>query len=339
MISAIHLAICFPLCFQVGAKRKSQSRSPCLALAGDHGAAASAISTSLDPFCTDCRAPLLQGNKSCIRGYCQACFLENVAQNEARLAHRPAECMVCACAITVDNKSPTPNSCFSCWQKQEERFAAVSEERTDLPPLPPPMSPPDSPPPLSVTQCSECMVRLTPENQSSLQAFCVRCFDENVAANHDLDLKKKQENLRVKPASLSWCTWFQKVACTVGIDFDGITLPGRQALEKWKAMSEDDRRAWKLQYREWSGEPQTPEPKQKQKTKSPVSTDKGEPPAKRLPDMIGPQPRYESRVPTLQAFHKRWAWLKQKMGSEATSSFSSSTRRSSMSYTWTCWLC
>ena len=164
-------------------------------------------------------------------------------------------------------------------------------------------------------------MRLGDKNRSCLPAFCSTCFEKNVAQNRQMEETKLKETLKVKPSSLSWCTWFQKVVSNVGFDFDGQSLPGRAALDKWKAMSEEDRGHWKSCYYEWAGVAVSTPPRKKPAAESPESTEKTSQSVKRLPDMTGPQPHYEGRVETLQSFHKRWAWLEKKMGKAPSSSF------------------
>ena len=72
-------------------------------------------------------------------------------------------------------------------------------------------------------------MRLGDKNRSCLPAFCSTCFEKNVAQNRQMEETKLKETLKVKPSSLSWCTWFQKVVSNVGFDFDGQSLPGRVA--------------------------------------------------------------------------------------------------------------
>ena len=162
---------------------------------------------------------------------------------------------------------------------------------------------------------------LQPSNRSCLPGLCCECFDKNVVANTLAEKVKQEEALKVKPQSVSWCTWYQKIASTVGISFDGSVISGREALQNWKSMADEDRDAWKASFRQWSGSC-SPSPKKKNKfAQSLESPEKVDPPAKRLPDMAGPQPNYDGTVSSLQEFHKRWSWLKKKMGPEPSSSF------------------
>ncbi len=167
-------------------------------------------------------------------------------------------------------------------------------------------------------------MRLEAGNQSCLPAFCLTCFDRNVAKNCSQEKRELRESLKVKPQCLSWCSWFQKIASSVGLEFDGEVILGREALEKWKGMSEEERLLWKQSYNDWALEPATPAPKNKKDksdAQSPETAEKTDAPAKRLPDMSGPQPLHDKRVESLKAFHQRWAWLQKKMGAQPTSSF------------------
>ena len=327
-------------------KTRNESRTPCLALAGPLAPSSPAIATTsvAKPLCADCSSVLTEGNTSCIPGFCQACFANNVVRNDKWLK-REHGCLACSCAIDWENKSPVPQCCFSCWAKQENETERLAQQKIGVPmpdsdavPVqsasgssesPPPLPPPDCDPAsekdeadfgLGSIRCADCRTALEPSNQSCVSSFCVGCFEENVKKNQEVERAKREEALKVKPDSVSWCTWYQKVASTVGLAFDGSVIPGRTALEQWKGMAEEERSAWKASFRKWSGAC-SPSPKKKKRLQSPESTEKIEPPVKRLAPVAGPQLCYEVSVASLSAFHHRWSWLQKKMGSEPSSSF------------------
>ena len=128
-----------------------------------------------------------------------------------------------------------------------------------------------------------------------------------------------------KPPGVSWCTFFQKVAATVGVNFDFSTMPGRQALSTWKDMTVKKRQDWQKQHEEWSRSQgcsfSTPQKKSKElPSNSPSSTEK-EVQSARLPDLTGPEPQFTSRVTSVQGFHKRWSFLKKQLQEAEGSSF------------------
>lgn len=105
---------------------------------------------------------------------------------------------------------------------------------------------------------------------------------------------------------------------------DGSVCRGREALDRWKGMSEKERQRWKDFYmaKVSSDEPPTTPSKSQPVASeaSPASTEKHLRAAE--PKMMeGCGPRFLDRVSDVEAFEKRWGWMKPKIESAQSSSF------------------
>ena len=297
---------------------RNESRSPCLVA----GAAVAThltgeielrrLAAAADPFitetvaqmqtdpCVQCGASLVLENRSCLAKYCKQCFDVNVQRNKELVANIDK-------AQNRQAENPLPAAAGSMGCNSSERDVghdATAPCTEGFPTESPPVPPPEEAP--------------MPEGACELSSELGR--DTSVV-----------QGLLSKPPGHSWCTFYQKVATSIGVDFDSKIISGRAALSKWKSMSPAEQQAWRSQHAAWSQQQQnkseamvhTPEKKQ-ELLSSPVSEEKlARPPEEpsRMPDLkLLEEPQFEHRVASLAAFHLRWKPWQKKL-ENATPSF------------------
>lgn len=132
---------------------------------------------------------------------------------------RNVVCVQCSRPVTSENKSPVPECCFECWQKQEK----LEEEILDAKP--------------GVDEKSERTELQTPPKKTKLEEAAAKLFPQwqpRAAVPHADFL----EALTEKSKAVSWCTVFQKAARIL------CGPPKADALSHWLEQSDLEKKRW-----------------------------------------------------------------------------------------------
>lgn len=132
---------------------------------------------------------------------------------------RNVVCVQCSRPVTSENKSPVPECCFECWQKQEK----LEEEILDAKP--------------GVDEKSERTELQTPPKKTKLEEAAAKLFPQwqpRAAVPHADFL----EALTEKSKAVSWCTVFQKAARIL------CGAPKADALSHWLEQSDLEKKRW-----------------------------------------------------------------------------------------------